>query len=79
MVISCATRHDGYAKQEAEVKYLIMYWQDWSPAEGNIPTSVFGALPFREPSTNVDFYSRFKRNWRWCNTFILLNGFQEFP
>eukprot|EP00959_Pyramimonas_sp_CCMP1952_P018912 399539-Pyramimonas_sp.AAC.1 len=47
--IKCATSEDGYAEQEAKVQDLAMYWQDWSPEEGKIPKSIFGALPFREP------------------------------
>eukprot|EP00959_Pyramimonas_sp_CCMP1952_P423864 8878737-Pyramimonas_sp.AAC.1 len=35
--VTWATRADGYAAQEATVNELVMYWQDWSPVEGNVP------------------------------------------
>eukprot|EP00959_Pyramimonas_sp_CCMP1952_P217668 4552407-Pyramimonas_sp.AAC.1 len=35
--ITRATRADGYTAQEATVDELVMYWQDWSPVEGNVP------------------------------------------
>eukprot|EP00959_Pyramimonas_sp_CCMP1952_P457273 9474634-Pyramimonas_sp.AAC.1 len=53
--IKCPVREDGHAKQEAKVRDLVMHWQDWSPAEGNIPRSVLGAPPFKESLTDKEF------------------------
>eukprot|EP00959_Pyramimonas_sp_CCMP1952_P338286 7084077-Pyramimonas_sp.AAC.1 len=53
--ITCATREDGHAKQEADIKDLVMHWQGWAPAVGNIPASIFNARPFKAPLTDDDF------------------------
>eukprot|EP00959_Pyramimonas_sp_CCMP1952_P354651 7429080-Pyramimonas_sp.AAC.1 len=35
--ITKTKRVDGYTSQEATISELVMYWQDWSPTEGNVP------------------------------------------
>eukprot|EP00959_Pyramimonas_sp_CCMP1952_P297464 6223106-Pyramimonas_sp.AAC.2 len=45
-IITRAKRADEYTSQEATISELVMYWQDWSPTEGNVPKSVLNTRPF---------------------------------
>jgi hypothetical protein len=53
--ITCSTREDGYARRGADIKDLVMYWQGWAPAAGNIPASILDARPFRASLTDDEF------------------------